>query len=80
LGLEVMSKRAVGADGAHLKLLLRDGRRAMDSIGFRLGGRLATLPRAVDALFHMERNRYMGVKTLQLSLKDIRPASPQIGT
>ena len=80
LGLEVMSKRAVGADGAHLKLLLRDGRRAMDSIGFRLGGRLATTPRAVDALFHLERNRYMGVETLQLSLKDIRPASPQIGT
>jgi single-stranded-DNA-specific exonuclease len=76
----VIAKRAVGADGAHLKLLLGEGRRRVDAIGFRLGGRLASLPRQVDALFHLERNRYGGGETLQLSLKDIRPASPKSGT
>ncbi len=80
LDLEVLSKRAVGADGAHLKLLLRAGGRAMEAIGFRLGNRLPDLPRRIDALFHLERNRYMGVETLQLNVKDVRPASPQTGT
>lgn len=75
LGLDVLSKRAVGADRAHLKLLLRGGGQAMEAIGFRLGSRLPELPGQIDALFHLERNRYMGVETLQLNLKDVRPAS-----
>ncbi len=78
--LAVLSKRAVGQDGAHLKLLLRDERRTFEAIGFRLGDRLAGLPARVDALFHLERNAYMGVETLQLNVKDLRPASPQSGT
>lgn len=80
LGVEVLSKRAVGGDGAHLKLLLREGGKAMEAIGFRLGSRLGDLPRQIDALLNLERNRYMGVETLQLNLKDIRPASPRTGT
>jgi single-stranded-DNA-specific exonuclease len=80
LGLDVLSKRAVGADRAHLKLLLRGGGQAMEAIGFRLGSRLPELPRQIDALFHLERNRYMGVETLQLNLKDVRPASRPPGT
>lgn len=78
--LEVLSKRAVGSDGAHLKLLLRDQQRSMDAIGFRLGDRLKDLPRQVDILFNLERNNYLGVGSLQLNLKDVRPASPQTGT
>jgi single-stranded-DNA-specific exonuclease len=80
LGLDVLSKRAVGSDGAHLKLLLRDGGQAMEAIGFRLGSRLPELPGQVDALFHLERNRYLGVETLQLNLQDVRPASRSPGT
>jgi single-stranded-DNA-specific exonuclease len=75
LGLDVLSKRAVGADRSHLKLLVRGGGQAMEAIGFRLGSRLPELPGQIDALFHLERNRYMGVETLQLNLKDVRPAS-----
>lgn len=79
LGVEVLSKRAVGTDGAHLKLLLREGAHAFDAIAFRQGHRLSELPRRVDVLFRLERNRYLGVETLQLNVKDLRPASPQTG-
>ena len=80
LGLKVLAKRVVGAEGAHLKMRLGDRWGELDAIGFRLGSRFDSLPREIDALFHLERNRYLGVETLQLSLKDLRPASPQIGT
>jgi single-stranded-DNA-specific exonuclease len=80
MGVDVLSKRAVGTDGAHLKLLLREGSHAFDAIAFRQGHRLSGLPRRVDVLFELERNRYLGVETLQMNVKDLRPASPQIGT
>lgn len=72
--VKVQSKRAVGADGNHLKLSLTDGRFTFDAIGFRLGDRLADLPPMVDVLYTFEVNEYNGRKSLQLNLKDIKAA------
>jgi len=40
---EVLSARAVGTEGAHLKLTLGQGGAVMDAIAFRMGDRAATL-------------------------------------
>ena len=72
--VKVQSSRAVGAEGKHLKLSLTDGRVTVDAIGFRLGGLLPNLPPLVDVLYTFEVNEYNGRTSLQLSLKDIKPA------
>ena len=72
--VKVQSKRTVGADGRHLKLTLTDGRVTLDAIAFRLGGLLPDLPQKVDVMYTFEANEYNGRTSLQLNVKDIKPA------
>lgn len=73
--IKVKSSRTVGAEGRHLKLTLEDERGvAYDAIGFRLGHLRDTLPARVDAAYSFESNEYNGRTTLQLNLKDLKPA------
>ncbi|HEX9674701.1 MAG TPA: single-stranded-DNA-specific exonuclease RecJ [Anaerolineales bacterium] len=73
-GVEVLSRRAVGAEGRHLKLTLRQSGRVFDAIAFRQGGLLADLPAVVEVAFRLERNEFRGVTSLQLNVLDIRPS------
>lgn len=73
--VKVKSSRAVGADGKHLKLTFEDERGVnLDAIGFRLGALKEQLPTRVDVLYSLESNEYNGRTSLQLNLKDIKPA------
>lgn len=72
--LQVRSQRKVGAEGKHIKLVLSDGDLTIDAIGFRLGERGGELPAKVDVLYTFETNDYNGRKSLQMNLKDIKPA------
>ena len=73
--VKVKSSRTVGAEGRHLKLSLEDERGAtIDSIGFRMGHLLPSLPPRVDVMYHFEVNEYNGRKSLQLNLKDVKAA------
>lgn len=72
--VQVRSARTVGADGSHLKLAVSDGRVTFDAIGFRLGHLAGGLPPRVDVLYTFESNEYNGRSSLQLNLKDIKPA------
>ncbi len=73
--VKVKSSRTVGAEGRHLKLTLEDERGiAYDAIAFRMGHLRAGLPARVDAAYSFEANEYNGRTTLQLNLKDIKPA------
>ena len=56
----------------HLKLALSDGRIHIDAIGFNMAEKLPAGP--VDIAFTLQENRWNGRTTLQLNLKDIRPA------
>jgi len=71
----VRSKRTVGADGKHLKLMLQQGGRPFDAIAFRMGERAGGLPGRIDVVYHLERNYYLGYETLQLNVQDMRPAA-----
>jgi single-stranded-DNA-specific exonuclease len=68
----VAAKRAVGAEGKHLKLTMRKEGRTMDAIAFRLGHLASRLPEIVDVAYRLERNEYMGIESLQMNVDDIR--------
>jgi single-stranded-DNA-specific exonuclease len=73
--VKVKFARTVGSEGKHLKLTFEDERGMnYDSIGFRLGHLKADLPQRVDILYHIEANEFNGRRTLQLNLKDVKPA------
>lgn len=73
--VKVKFARTVGAEGKHLKLTLEDERGAvLHSIGFRMGHLNASLPSHLDILYHFEANEYNGRTSLQLNLKDLKPA------
>jgi single-stranded-DNA-specific exonuclease len=73
--IKVRLARTVGSEGKHLKLTLEDERGvSLDAIGFRLGHLKDDLPSRVDLMYRFEANEYNGRRTLQLNLKDLKPA------
>lgn len=64
----------VGADNAHLKLLLSDGRAVWDGIAFRQGEWAGRLPERVDVVYYLRENEWNGEARLQLEVQDLRPA------
>lgn len=73
-GLRVTRQRAIGADGAHLKLTVTDGNITYDAIAFRQGYWIAQLPPLIDLMYTFELNEFNGQVSLQLNVKDIRPS------
>ncbi|MBR2923394.1 MAG: single-stranded-DNA-specific exonuclease RecJ [Clostridia bacterium] len=65
--------RAVGAEGAHLKLSLRQGERILPGIAFSMGSMAARMPDRVDAVFALDINEFRGETTLQAQVKALRP-------
>jgi hypothetical protein len=58
-----------------LKLTLEDERGAsVDAIGFRMAHLKPEPGTYIDALYRFEANEFNGRRTLQLNLKDIKPA------
>jgi single-stranded-DNA-specific exonuclease len=76
--VQVKSSRTVGQEGKHLKLTLSDGRVTFDAIGFRLGALLPELSPRVDVIYTFEANEFNGRTSLQLNLKDLKPAGKPI--
>ncbi|MGB8215375.1 MAG: single-stranded-DNA-specific exonuclease RecJ [Anaerolineales bacterium] len=72
--VRVTQSRAVGSEGRHLKLSVTDGYVTFDAIGFRLGQLQPELPLKVDLMYTFESNEYNGRTSLQLNLKDVKPA------
>lgn len=73
-GLEVIQPRVVGNN--HLKMLLRQNRRSIDSIGFDFGGLLSIVEnnKTIDAVFLPAVNEWNDERHIQLNLKAIRPS------
>lgn len=73
-GLLLGDIRRVGADGAHLKLKLSDGKIQLETIGFRQGdlANKLELNKSYDIAYNLESNEWNGFETAQLRLIDIR--------
>ena len=63
--------RVVGKN--HLKLTLANGGSQIDAIGFGMGD-YDVGKGTLDVLFQVQENNYMGQKSIQLNIKDIRAA------
>jgi single-stranded-DNA-specific exonuclease len=72
--VRVVNARSVGRDSSHLKLTISDGKVYYDAIAFRQGHWLGQLPPKVDLLYSFESNEYNGRVSLQLNVRDIKPA------
>lgn len=73
--VRVLDKRAVGAEGAHLKLrLARSGQLPLDAIAFRRGEQVDVLPDVVDIAYQLDVNEWNGSRSLQLVVHDVKPA------
>jgi len=72
--VRVVNHRAVGADAKHLKLTVSDGKSNFDAIAFRLGDWASKLPEHIDLMYTLETNEFNGRTTLQLNVKDLKPA------
>ncbi len=71
----VRYSRAVGREGAHLKLDLKAGKNIFDGIAFRLGYWAEELPDQIDIAYRFEVNVYNGRSNLQLNIKDIQASA-----
>ena len=74
LNVRLRDSRAVGSDGAHLKVLLSDGDGVWEGIAFRQGDWIDRLPSRVDVAYHLQLNEWRGERRLQLNVQDIRPS------
>jgi single-stranded-DNA-specific exonuclease len=72
--IRTIRSRPVGKDGSHLKLVLSDGWLTYDAIAFRQGHWHDELPPKIDILYAFEENEFRGQTSLQLNIKDIKPA------
>jgi single-stranded-DNA-specific exonuclease len=70
--VRVLSARAVGKEGRHLKLYVADeSGRSWDAIAFRQGYWIGRLPTWVDLAYVLEKNEWNGRISLQLNVQDI---------
>ena len=74
--VRVVSAKTVGGENQHLKLTVASDRNVtFDGIGFRLGYWASQLPTRMDILFAFEKNVFRGRESLQLNLRDLKPAN-----
>lgn len=77
--LAVREARPVGVEGAHLRLRLYDPKSgiAAEGIFFREGLRALDFPSGskIDVVYSIEPNEFMGYTTLQMRVRDMRPAA-----
>ncbi len=73
-GASVSEARAVGAEGAHLKLRLADGGRGMPAIAFSMGGRAGALPERARALYAPRIGAYGGREYVECQVRALEDA------
>lgn len=73
-GVQVLRYKKIGKQDHHLRLTVSDGRVAFDAVAFRQGHLADAMPERLDILYAYEQNNYMGRSTLQLNIRDMKPA------
>lgn len=73
--VRVLRSKRVGSEQQHLRLTLSGDTIVFDAIAFRLGFWDGQLPDRIDVLYSFERNHYSGRDSLQLNIRDLKPAN-----
>ena len=72
--LEVKRTKAVGIDGAHLKMVVNEERFAYDAIAFNQGHWINKIPPKIDLIYTFERNDFNTRFPYQLNVRDMKPS------
>ncbi len=73
-----VSFRSVGQEGKHLQVSFQQGENTLRGIGFGLGHRTSELNRLLDIAFTLSADSWRGGDTVQLVIKDIKPAARKL--
>ena len=74
--VSVQSVRRMGTDGQHMKLRLQQaGSATVEAVAFGEGAAADSLPQQIDIAFNLELNEWQGKRSVQLRLRDWRPAT-----
>jgi single-stranded-DNA-specific exonuclease len=77
MGVSLLSRKRVGRDGAHLKLVVDGGvGRRVEAIAFRRGDVELEAGDRVDLVYVPEIKTWRGVRSLQLRIEDLRRSAP----
>ena len=71
---QLMRRRAVGAQGAHLQLSLMQQGRLIDGIAFGMGAEAVRLPDAVDVAYTLVRETDLGRTSIKCHVQAITPS------
>jgi len=72
--VEIIDCRAMGANGEHLRLKLRQGGTVWDGVGFGLSNYLTEASSPLDIVYNLEIDRWGGEARLRLNILDFAPA------
>ncbi len=75
-GVTVAEARAVGADGTHLQLVLKEGAVTWRAISFGNAEHAVPIGERADIVYTFKRDDFRGGGALQLEVQDLRPESP----
>ncbi|MFC1989914.1 single-stranded-DNA-specific exonuclease RecJ [Chloroflexota bacterium] len=73
--LEVIDCHAMGNNGEHLRLKLRQSGTVWDAVGFRLGSYLTEASSPLDIVYSLEIDRWGGKERLRLNILDFAPSN-----
>ena len=71
--VQLEERRAVGSEGSHLKLTLREDSHMLSGIAFSKGELASVLPERVDVIYSLNENTFRGVSNIQALVTAIRP-------
>ena len=75
-GVHTTDIRAIGKDGAHLRMRLSNGSEMRNAIGFRMGDRAGAMPDVIEAVVGLSINVWQDRRSVQCELRQIRPYMP----
>ncbi len=71
----IKNAKALGAEKKHLKFTCQAGNYLLDAVAWRQSDWLPFLPGNFDLMYVIEENSYMGSRTMQLNIRDMRPST-----
>ncbi len=75
-GVHTTDVRAIGKEGAHLRMRLTGGSEMRNAIGFRMGEKASAMPEVIEAVVGLSINEWQDRRSVQCELRSIKPYLP----
>lgn len=75
-GVHTTDVRAIGKEGAHLRMRLSSGSEMRNAIGFRMGDRAKSMPEVIEAVVGLSINVWQDKKSVQCELRQMQAYMP----